>query len=603
MGEVRGLNVGTVTVIDTGDVAPDVWAELIDAVGAVAVSVGPSHVELPVAAHRSWSWWFATPHAGLWIWDSLAARRVVSHSSAAVEVDAVLALDLTSQAMWPEQVASLDALGLARSLTGPQVRDVARMLRLGGGANFSVPGAGKTTMAYAVWAAMRAAGSVTRCLVVAPLSAHESWQNELAEVFTPSARPIIRVRPDSLGGDIVVVNYERLESLAHLEQLLQWCRAAPTLVIFDEAHRAKAGRDGVRGAAARRLAEVAERRIVLTGTPRPNADTDLVNILDLAYPGMGASLATAGPTRLARAYTRVTKAELNLPPLVARIERVPLSGAHDRVYDAFVDSAVRASISDPSLAADIARAGRIAMMLLQAATDPTAVVDSSGDLSVVRDRDDETLDQLLSDLPGSFTPTKFVRIVQLVDEHRAAGTKVLVWACFRHHAERLRTLLAPYAPAVVHGGVCAADRASNIERFRLDPSSVVLVATPHTLAEGISLHRTTTHQIHLDRPFNAGMFLQSLDRTHRLGLPADTLCTATFLHAVRSDGSDTVDEVVGRCLDRKVKAMARILNDPSLANLALPSIDDILGTDDILLGTDRADDLRALFAHLVRARA
>ncbi|CAM5320946.1 hypothetical protein SGLAM104S_08427 [Streptomyces glaucescens] len=52
-----------------------------------------------------------------------------------------------------------------------QRRDIAKLLSLQHGANFSVPGAGKTRVALAVYAAQKAAGKVSRLLVVCPESA------------------------------------------------------------------------------------------------------------------------------------------------------------------------------------------------------------------------------------------------------------------------------------------------------------------------------------------------------------------------------------------------------------------------------------------------
>jgi hypothetical protein len=122
----------------------------------------------------------------------------------------------------------------------------------------------------------------------------------------------------------------------------------------------------------------------------------------------------------------------------------------------------------------------------------------------------------------------------------------------------------------------------------------VLIATPHTLSEGVSLHHTNTHQIHLDCTFNAGMLLQSLDRTHRLGLPADADCTVTYVMAGRRDGADTIDSR----LAAKVADMAAKLNDRQLATLAFPGDDDLLTDTDVLLGAAQAGDLAALFRHL-----
>src|SRR5262249_7634710 len=55
-------------------------------------------------------------------------------------------------------------------LTPFQLRDVGRLLTLRHGANFSVPGAGKTRVALAVFQAERHAGRAQRLLIVCPKS-------------------------------------------------------------------------------------------------------------------------------------------------------------------------------------------------------------------------------------------------------------------------------------------------------------------------------------------------------------------------------------------------------------------------------------------------
>ena len=71
------------------------------------------------------------------------------------------------------------------TFTDFQTRDIARLLSMSHGANFSVPGAGKTRVALAIFQARRLAGEVSRALVVCPKSAFESWQNENLECFNP----------------------------------------------------------------------------------------------------------------------------------------------------------------------------------------------------------------------------------------------------------------------------------------------------------------------------------------------------------------------------------------------------------------------------------
>ena len=93
--------------------------------------------------------------------------------------------------------------------------------------------------------------------------------------------------------------------------------------------------------------------------------------------------------------------------------------------------------------------------------------------------------------------------------------------------------------------------------------------------------------MYIDRTFNAGQYLQSLDRIHRLGLAADQETRITLLLT-----AGTVDEIVDARVSDKASRLATLLNDTSLTTFALP--DD----DDYGPALDTADDLIALFAHL-----
>ncbi len=77
-----------------------------------------------------------------------------------------------------------------RPLREFQRRDLGCLLALSHGANFSVPGAGKTTVAYAVYEAERERRGIRRLLVVAPLSAFDAWLTEAEECLSPT--PVVR---------------------------------------------------------------------------------------------------------------------------------------------------------------------------------------------------------------------------------------------------------------------------------------------------------------------------------------------------------------------------------------------------------------------------
>jgi hypothetical protein len=68
-----------------------------------------------------------------------------------------------------------------RELRPFQLRDLAKVLSLSHGANFSIPGSGKTTVTYAVYEVERLRDRVDRLLVVAPISAFDAWFEEAEE--------------------------------------------------------------------------------------------------------------------------------------------------------------------------------------------------------------------------------------------------------------------------------------------------------------------------------------------------------------------------------------------------------------------------------------
>ena len=211
-----------------------------------------------------------------------AAQDLVRHRlTDAARLDAAL-----------ESSASLDEAAVAEVLAGSrfvrslqpfQIRDLSKLLALANGANFSVPGAGKTSVAYATYESERRAGRVERLLVVAPLSAFESWEDEAQACFDPVPAVARFTGEASPSTEILLVNYQRLES--GYGALAEWAASRSTHMILDEAHRMKRGWTGEWGRNCLTLANLATRRDILTGTPAPQAVSDLDALFDFVWPG------------------------------------------------------------------------------------------------------------------------------------------------------------------------------------------------------------------------------------------------------------------------------------------------------------------------------
>ena len=513
--------------------------------------------------------------------------------------------------------ARLAGSRIIRDLKPFQLRDAGRLLGLEHGANFSVPGAGKTTVAYAVYEAERHAARVERLLVVAPLSAFDSWQSEVKECFAEEARPVVGTFSDAIptGVEVLVVNYHRLA--ANLDTLSAWVRERPTLVLLDEAHRMKAGRAGQHGSACLDLAFAAQRRDVLSGTPSPQSTNDFVALYDYLWPGQARRILPAdalgfNPTpeafhrvheRTQSLFVRTTKDELNLPDVERLPVIVPLSGLQRAIYKALKDRYAGALAVSMNDRARLARMGTIMMYLLEAASNPQLLAIGS------RDVPGEFAHPPLPVEPGSRlwdliagygryeTPPKYQRLAEIIKgnvDETGKPRKTLVWSNFVANLEGLKRWLGEYQPAMIHGGVPSVVsaptaplvREMELERFRTDDDCRVLLANPAAMSEGVSLHQVCHDAIYFERTFNAGHYLQSLDRIHRLGLaPGQTTRVLLMMTG------DTIDEVVNQRLADKIERMSRELNDRRLVATALP--------DDEDYGPPIEDeDMASLLAHL-----
>ena len=188
MAELYLSGPDSVTLTKTDAVPAEVFAGMADALAHVALEVTPRYITLPLRDPSGWLWYFADPASPVVFDDTL-----IEHLRHRVQEDGVrlniLAQRPEDQAHWPSRLAGVEDLGITRALTPPQGREVARLIALGGGANFSVPGSGKTSMTYALYSAMKQLGEVEQMLVLAPISAHEAWKTEPRLMYAPGAMP------------------------------------------------------------------------------------------------------------------------------------------------------------------------------------------------------------------------------------------------------------------------------------------------------------------------------------------------------------------------------------------------------------------------------
>ena len=141
--------------------------------------------------------------------------------------------------------------GLKRPLLSHQVKAALHLLSVAYGANFSVPGAGKTSVVLAVYEFLRSKGSVTSLFVVGPRSCFMPWRTEFE--LTLGRQPRTQLLA---GGDVgercqryypqtgdeaelYLTTYQTLSrDKSHVRHLLK-SRTNHAFFVIDEAHYMK----------------------------------------------------------------------------------------------------------------------------------------------------------------------------------------------------------------------------------------------------------------------------------------------------------------------------------------------------------------------------
>lgn len=487
------------------------------------------------------------------------------------------------------------------SLKPEQIRNIQLLLEMNNGANFSVPGAGKTLTTLALHTKLLDQQKVSKMLVVAPRSAFESWKFEAENSINPSIKTHIYTGEviDSDAG-IIITNYEQLENTKKLAHLSEWARMNNCHLVVDEAHRIKGGGTSVRWRACRSLASRASRVDVLTGTPMPQGREDLKAIFQIAWSKLNSKILSEQnliKIRRNTAFVRTTKDELHLPPMnISRIRR-DASPLQQDIIHALRDEYMGMFGLSSSESSLLAKRGKAVMSLIAAATNPGLLMKGGRQeygLGIqwppLEIHSNSRLLELLSRYNQHEIPWKIEYLASRVNEFSKQGQKTLIWTSFVNNIGIVEKVLQPHNPAIVHGGTPHEIRASEIERFRTEPNCKVLVTNAQTLGEGISLHQHCHNAIYLDRTYNAGLYLQSLDRIHRLGLPQTTLTNIEILVTNKS-----IDERIDIRLISKIQALSAFLEDPGLVLTSLPNNDELEPIESIGLSEE---DLKDLFAHL-----
>jgi SNF2 family DNA or RNA helicase len=502
-------------------------------------------------------------------------------------------------------------------------------------ANFSVPGAGKTATTLAIAGAHLAAKTIDTVIVVGPLSCFAPWERE-ARAALGRVLQLVRVRGSAAQRrsmyrkarqkHLLLLSYAT--AAADKSELIAVCRAFRVMLVIDESHRVKRFKGGVWAPALMELAKYARVRIALSGTPMPQSGRDLYSQLRILWPS-GELTGPADDFALkveknfnqvlqdVRPFiSRTPKDALGLEPYTVHKHLVELAPLQSEIYQ-LIESAFRRHLDDaPSWKEKLEalKRGR-PIRLLQAAANPDLLNKIDGYYRLPRlDLPNPTLLERLSEYRHLETPAKSAKTLQLIEDvisrTHVTGGKIVCWSNFVHNLDQLSELIRARLPVPVFqidGRVPTGDQPSDetslrtaveldtreaiIDRFLHTVGPAVLVANPASTSESISLHESCHNAIYLDRTYDCALFLQSIDRIHRLGLKPGQRVEVHIVLATCA-GNDSIDSLVDQSLTAKDQRMRRLLEGADLAPLESPE-------DPLDSAEGNAEDLDNLLRYLL----
>lgn len=487
-------------------------------------------------------------------------------------------------------------------------------------ANFSVPGAGKTTIVYGSYAYLSNLPEndwkrVGALVVVGPLSSFQPWEDEFESCFMRKPK-VMRLDGTmnltdkknyllaGIPSDLTLVSYGSLDSIRRY--LAAFLEKSAAMLVLDEAHKIKNTAGGTWATAALSLARHANSRVVLTGTPAPNGYEDLHNLFEFLWPRRNVSrfqvnqLADMSrneederiPRLLSNIepyYLRIRKSDLHLPPIDNRpLQIVEMSPLQRRIYDdlehLYIEGLIGRNLED-----DRTRNSAFAKIirLMQAASNPAVLLKAHANPDNDLCLPDEML-EMIRRFSKTEVPAKFKVARKIVEQSLENDDKIIVWTHFVTTLDTMKNYLenAGIKVKALYGGTptgeyCEEDettlhtREAIIKEFNNPASSLkVIIANPAAVAESISLHHACHTALYLERGFNAAQYLQSRDRIHRYGL-GEGIVTTYYKLACRN----TIDEVVDERLEMKEERMVRAVESSTI-----PLFDNVLdgfGVEDI----------------------
>jgi len=384
---------------------------------------------------------------------------------------------------------------------------------------FDEQGTGKTLTALVAFDILQKGKEIDFMMVIAPQTALNSWANDVNEFCAGRTISVVngnRSQKENMlcaRVDIAALSYDSLVAMLPTAQAV--ARRGKCLLVVDEAFLVK-NPEARRSRFIQELRAVCARAFVLSGTPAPRSPEDVIHQSDVADSGYAFHGYRATGDRMQDAesinavlsarsvFLRRTKDEVLpfLPQKQFEIVKVALSNRQREMYLSARDDLVLhlKNINNETFKKELPSYFGRRAKLLQLCGCPRMV------------------DKMFPDVHA-----KIERLDVLVDKIVVGdGKKLVIWTGYTESVEELQKRYSWHGLVSICGATPAEERKNAIDRFQNDPQVKIFLGNPAAAGAGITLH-AASDSVYVSYTDRAAEFIQSIDRTHRIGQTAESV--------------------------------------------------------------------------------
>jgi SNF2 family DNA or RNA helicase len=386
-------------------------------------------------------------------------------------------------------------------------------------------GLGKTVQVLATMCHLHAEGA-RHFLVVAPNSVLLNWEREVQKhtelrsiVVHGGDRTASLMEWQALGG-VAITTYGTLPKILDLVSYVD-------LLAVDEAHYAK-NPSAMRTQAVQHVASRSAHVVLMTGTALENRLSELNFLVVLAQPEMEPTINRIMNSPAHTLDPTVVVQEL-APVYLRRTQRDVLQELPERIV---TDEWVELTPEDRS-----------------------AYREGQGDLMTKR--------LLATRGDGTRSSAKYERLLEILEEHRSADRKVVVFSFFRHVIDDV-CALAGGAPQIT-GSTSSAERQRIIDVFSTDPTQRILVLQVDAGGVGINLQSAQVVVL-MEAQFKPSTEWQAIARVHRMG-------QSRTVNVHRLLARNTIEERLVEIVAAKAELFAAFAHESSVRDASAMAVD------------------------------